>query len=223
VEWTGALAEHLFAPLLTSGAELARRPAAAGLARGVAQEARRLLSGAPGPAVIAVGGPGAVWPFAADALAALGLGPVWGSGEPELDLALGACWWPQLRRALAAAPAGRPAPLARPDGPPAVAGPAVTGSAVTGSAVAGPAVAGPAVTGTAVAGPAVAGTAVAGTVVPRSVVAGSAGPGSVVTGPAGTTTAGAGPEQLPEPLPEPLAEPLPEPLPDPSEIPPWER
>jgi hypothetical protein len=30
VEWTGALAEHLFAPLLTSGAELARRPAAPG-------------------------------------------------------------------------------------------------------------------------------------------------------------------------------------------------
>jgi hypothetical protein len=73
--------------------------------------------------VIVVGGPGAVWPFPAAALA--GIGPVWQSLEPELDLAVGACWWTRLRRAIegGAPPVSEQAVLSG-GAPPALAAPA---------------------------------------------------------------------------------------------------
>lgn len=100
MQWAGPLSEYMFAPLRVTAAELAARSDVAEFTRTIRTEAERLLAG-PGagrrPAAIVVGGPGAVWPFARTALAALG--PVWQSLEPELDLAVGACWWTQLRRA----------------------------------------------------------------------------------------------------------------------------
>jgi len=100
VQWAGPLSEYLFAPLRTTAGELAARSDVADFTRVIRTEAERLLSAQGAgrrPAAILVGGPGAVWPFAGTALA--GLGPVWQSLEPELDLAVGACWWTQLRRA----------------------------------------------------------------------------------------------------------------------------
>lgn len=105
-DWSGPLAEYLFTPLRLTAGELADRPEAAGLRQFLATEPGRLSPGDP-PAVIVVGGPGAAWPFAADWAGVTG--PVWQSLEPELDLSIGASWWPLLRRAFAVADAPGPA------------------------------------------------------------------------------------------------------------------
>jgi hypothetical protein len=107
VQWAGPLSEYLFAPLRAAAADLAAQAEVADFTHALRAEASRVL-GAPGtgrnPAVILVGGPGAAWPFAGAALS--GLGPVWQSIEPELDLAVGACWWTQLRSAFGGAASG---------------------------------------------------------------------------------------------------------------------
>lgn len=96
VDWSGPLAEYLFAPVQVSAPALAKRPEAAELSDFLRTEAATLSSGTR-PSVVVAGGPGAVWPLARDELGKLG--PVWQSLEPELDLAVGACWWPLLRGA----------------------------------------------------------------------------------------------------------------------------
>jgi len=107
IQWTGPLSEYLFTPMRVTAAELAERDDVADFTRTIRTEAKRLLSAhAAGRSAVAVlvGGPGAVWPFAGTALS--GLGPVWQSREPELDLAAGACWWTQFRRAFGSPPSG---------------------------------------------------------------------------------------------------------------------
>jgi hypothetical protein len=99
VQWAGPLSEYVIPPIRTTARELAKQSDVADFIGIIRTEAERLLdaqaAGRP-PAAILVGGPGAVWPFAGIALG--GLGPVWQSLEPELDLAVGACWWTQFRR-----------------------------------------------------------------------------------------------------------------------------
>jgi hypothetical protein len=110
VEWSGPLSQHMFEPYRASRAELARNPAVSAWTVPVAEAARQLARGASGPVTVLVGGPGATWPFAADLLGVtLGVaardGGVWGSGDPALDLAFGACWWPLFKRSFGRVPA----------------------------------------------------------------------------------------------------------------------
>jgi hypothetical protein len=119
VEWSGPLSQHMFEPFRASRAELARHPAVTSWIVPVADAATQLARGAAGPVTVLVGGPGATWPFAADVLGVT-LGPtardggVWGSGDPALDLAFGACWWPLFKRSFGRVPAITPVALALP-------------------------------------------------------------------------------------------------------------
>jgi hypothetical protein len=110
VEWSGPLSQHMFEPYRASRAELSRHPAVSAWTMPVAEAARQLARGASGPVTVLAGGPGATWPFAADLLGVtLGVaardGGVWGSGDPALDLAFGACWWPLFKRSFGGIPA----------------------------------------------------------------------------------------------------------------------
>ena len=96
VEWAGPLSQYMFEPLRASRSEVAARTTVADYARPVASAAHSVLNGVAGSVTLLVGGPGAAWPFVADALA--GLGNMWQSGDPTLDLAYGACWWESYRR-----------------------------------------------------------------------------------------------------------------------------
>ena len=96
VEWAGPLSQYMFEPLRASRSEVAARTTAADYARPVASAVHSVLNGVAGRVTLLVGGPGAAWPFVADALA--GLGNMWQSGDPTLDLAYGACWWELYRR-----------------------------------------------------------------------------------------------------------------------------
>ena len=96
VEWAGPLSQYMFEPLRANRSEVAARPTVADYARPVASAAHSVLNGVAGSVTLLVGGPGAAWPFVADALA--GLGNMWQSGDPTLDLAYGACWWESYRR-----------------------------------------------------------------------------------------------------------------------------
>ncbi|MFE5716972.1 hypothetical protein [Streptomyces erythrochromogenes] len=102
VEWQGAYAERLFAPLVVRGAELAADPAVADGLRLLGQSARAAV---PGPSSVVLGGPGAVWPAIRSVLAdpAAG-GSVWCGPDPATDLAAGAAWWPLLRSCFAPVP-----------------------------------------------------------------------------------------------------------------------
>jgi hypothetical protein len=95
VEWTGPLSQFMFEPVRASRRELASRPAVTDVTGPVADAVRTALSAVAGDATLLVGGPSAAWPFVPDALA--GLGTVWQSGDPTLDLAYGACWWELYR------------------------------------------------------------------------------------------------------------------------------
>lgn len=95
-EWAGPLSQYMFEPLRASRPELARRPTVADFTRPIASAVGRALSEMTGEVTLLVGGPGAAWPFVADALARLGT--VWQSGDPTLDLAYGACWWERYRQ-----------------------------------------------------------------------------------------------------------------------------
>ncbi len=96
VEWVGPLSQYMFEPLRASRSELAGRATVADFTGPVVNAVYGALAGVPGRVTLLVGGPGAAWPFVADALA--GLGTVWKSGDPTLDLAYGACWWEHYRR-----------------------------------------------------------------------------------------------------------------------------
>jgi len=96
VEWVGPLSQYMFEPLRASRSELAGRATVTDFTRPVANAVYAVLNGVAGRVTLLVGGPGAAWPFVADALA--GLGTVWQSGDPTLDLAYGACWWQRYRR-----------------------------------------------------------------------------------------------------------------------------
>jgi hypothetical protein len=92
VEWTGPLADRMFAPLRLSRSELDRWPQVRGMVQAITAEIAVASGEAP---LILVGGFGGVWPFVADALA--GRGTVWQSQSPAEDLAAGAAWWPALQ------------------------------------------------------------------------------------------------------------------------------
>ncbi len=122
VEWAGPLSPFMFDPVRASRRELAGRPAVTGFTRPVASAVRAALSGVAGRATVLGGGPGAAWPFVADALD--GVGTVWQSGDPMLDLAYGVCWWEPCRlsfprrRHCPAAPGGPPRRSRSPADPP---------------------------------------------------------------------------------------------------------
>ncbi len=124
VEWAGPLSQYMFEPLRASRSEVAARTTVADYARPVASAVHSVLNGVAGRVTLLVGGPGAAWPFVADALT--GLGNIWQSGDPTLDLAYGACWWERYRRSFRrdgaapvrdAGPAGDAAPVRGTAGP----------------------------------------------------------------------------------------------------------
>ncbi|WP_327046608.1 hypothetical protein OG320_01515 [Microbispora sp. NBC_01189] len=94
VEWQGPLAGRLFAPFAASARELRAWDEVGRVTDAVTRLTHDVLGGAT-PVAVVVGGPGAVWPWVAEALRPLG--PLWRSQEPEIDLAVGAAWWPWLR------------------------------------------------------------------------------------------------------------------------------
>lgn len=116
VEWQGAYAERLFAPLVVRGAELAADPAVAGGLHLLRQAARAAV---PHPSSVVLGGPGAVWPAMRSALTDPAAGAsVWCGPDPATDLAAGAAWWPLLRSCFAPVPSAGyavPAVPAQPD------------------------------------------------------------------------------------------------------------
>jgi hypothetical protein len=94
-EWTGPLADRMFAPLRLTRAELLKWPGVRAVTDALPDLARTALDAAKvTPAHVITGGVGAVWPFYGEALQ--GLGKVWRSDTPEHDLAIGAVWWPEL-------------------------------------------------------------------------------------------------------------------------------
>lgn len=107
--WRGVLADHLTTPLRLTRADMAgwdEVSRAVGTIAGAVADSR---SSGPRPTVV-VGGLGAVWPFAADALTRFGT--VWSSTEPEFDVAVGAAWWPALSGCFIDGPAGAARPVA---------------------------------------------------------------------------------------------------------------
>lgn len=100
IEWSGPLADAMFAPLRVRRRDQAAREEVRLTTDSVAELVVKALPDA-GPArpVIVVGGIGAVWPYITDALQQLSKDSVrlWRSSEPEHDLAIGATWWPELR------------------------------------------------------------------------------------------------------------------------------
>jgi hypothetical protein len=145
VEWAGPLSQHMFEPLRASRPELARRATVTDFTRPVASAVHAALRQAGRRVTLLVGGPGAAWPFVADALA--GIGTVWQSGDPTLDLAYGACWWdvyqrgferggPEAGPAWDSEPAGADQDVP-PEFSPEVAPPAVSGPAAPGPVSAG--------------------------------------------------------------------------------------
>jgi hypothetical protein len=115
LRWSGMLSDHLVTPLRLRRAEAAgwdevqRTVGTVTVELAAAPAARR-----GGATLVLVGGIGAVWPFLADGLARFGT--VWCASEPEYDLAVGAAWWPVLRRHFADPPPTDPPPT---DPPPA--------------------------------------------------------------------------------------------------------
>jgi hypothetical protein len=116
IEWAGPMSQFMFEPLRATRDELEERPSVKDWTAPVAIAVRGLLGHVAGRVTLLVGGPGAAWPFVADTLA--GLGAVWESGDPTLDLALGACWWQPFRwdSARRSAPSGHKDPQSRPTG-----------------------------------------------------------------------------------------------------------
>ena len=107
VQWTGPLTRHMFNPLRTTRHDLAAERAIVEVTLPIVAAVRRALGSVAVPVPLIIGGPGAAWPFVAGALA--DVAQVWGSGDPLLDLAVGACWWPPLRPVFRAGPALPPA------------------------------------------------------------------------------------------------------------------
>jgi hypothetical protein len=102
LRWTGALSDRMYEPLELTVADCwARWPEAMelrrSLGRAVGEVSRR--SAPQGPHLVLLGGIGAAWPFARDALRAADWA-TWESGSPHDDLARGAAAWPLFVTAL---------------------------------------------------------------------------------------------------------------------------
>ncbi|MFD4722312.1 hypothetical protein ACFWOY_23280 [Streptomyces sp. NPDC058423] len=101
LEWSGPLADRMYAPLRLTRRELLARQevrAASGTIAALVSRAVTALAvdgREAGRPLILVGGCGASWPFLGDALSPLGT--VRQSSAPSRDLAAGAAWWPLLR------------------------------------------------------------------------------------------------------------------------------
>ncbi|MQA81731.1 MAG: hypothetical protein GEV10_25200 [Streptosporangiales bacterium] len=95
VEWMGPLADRMFATLQVSRRSLAGQHQVVELTDAIRDRAAEAMRTVDDPVdLVLAGGLGAVWPFAADTLQEHA--PVWQSRRPELDLAVGATWWPAL-------------------------------------------------------------------------------------------------------------------------------
>lgn len=95
VEWMGPLADRMFATLQVSRRSLAGQDEVAQLTEAIRDRAAAAARTVDDPVdLVLAGGLGAVWPFVADSLQEHA--PVWQSRHPELDLAVGATWWPAL-------------------------------------------------------------------------------------------------------------------------------
>lgn len=114
IEWSGPLADAMSTPLRIRRREQAAL-AEVRLTTGSVTElvAKTLPEAGPPPPVIVVGGIGAVWPYVTDALQPnRDRATLWRSSEPEYDLAVGATWWPELRRFFSRSGESRPPALA---------------------------------------------------------------------------------------------------------------
>jgi hypothetical protein len=132
VEWQGPFREHAFTNLRIAPAECRSWPEVALLHNQLPSMVRQVAAGFSGgaaPDAVVLGGIGALWPFARDALGSLG--GVATASHAEHALARGAAWWPVYRenfadgvperRALAGAAdpgASPPAEEPGPDTPP---------------------------------------------------------------------------------------------------------
>jgi len=96
VEWREIFEDRLYAPLSLSYGECAKWPESISLADRLPAAVRDGLHtiGSRSADLIAVGGLGAVWPFAKQIAAVMG--PVWNSGATGDDVAAGATWWGEL-------------------------------------------------------------------------------------------------------------------------------
>jgi hypothetical protein len=99
-EWSGPLADAMLMPLILRRREQAALEEVRLTTDSVAElVAKTLPEAGPARPVIVVGGIGAVWPYVTDALQPnRDRAVLWRSSEPEHDLAIGATWWPELRR-----------------------------------------------------------------------------------------------------------------------------
>jgi|GEM_PF-5078497 len=97
VEWTGPLAERMYAPLRLARHDCASWPEVTALTASLPAAIQRTVASVSDrtvPDCILVGGVGATWPFVADAARAVA--PIWQSGIPQEDVARGAAWWPEM-------------------------------------------------------------------------------------------------------------------------------
>ena len=110
VVWDKSLAGRMFDPLRLSRGHVAGWAAARSARSAVTALVDAVATTGP---LVLVGGIGATWPLAGDAVR--GVGEVWQSTTPAHDLAIGAARWPQLRGLFTGpVPRPRPAPAATP-------------------------------------------------------------------------------------------------------------
>jgi|GEM_PF-5553451 len=97
VEWHGPWPDRLYDPLRVTREECEAWDPVRNWMNRVGGMVGDIALGSGGSSIsrILIGGIGAVWPFAADAVARWG--KVWQSGAPWLDLAAGAAWWEEAR------------------------------------------------------------------------------------------------------------------------------
>lgn len=112
VDWSGPLAERMYAPLRRT----ARGLRSSENVRSLAAVVGELVASAAADLVL-VGGLGAVWPFVAEAAGE----SVWQSRQPALDLAAGAACWPSVQHLFGGAARDRPPALEAAPAPAAVA------------------------------------------------------------------------------------------------------
>jgi hypothetical protein len=96
VEWHEIFEDRLYAPLALTHEEITAWPESIAFANHLPETMRDALRtiGSRSADLIAVGGLGAVWPFAGQIAAQMGR--VWNSGATGDDVAAGATWWGEL-------------------------------------------------------------------------------------------------------------------------------
>jgi hypothetical protein len=94
MEWGGVLSDQLFSPVRFSRDEMAKWPEVESVMNVVTEKTATVVADHTDPLIV-LGGVGAVWPFLK--MAVSGLGPVWRSGMPDHDLAVGAARWHEHR------------------------------------------------------------------------------------------------------------------------------